>query len=673
MADLYSLNQGGAVDNSAAPDDFPEVMDDEQFAAAVQSAIDDAVDYIDGYVAPQRAQATQFYRGDAFGNEEPGRSQFVMTEVRDTVLSMMPGLLRIFCSSDEAASFEPRTAQKVDMAEQATDYINYIFYCDNDGFSILYNAFKDALVRKSGILKYYWDESVEISEYEFSQLSDGQMRVLTNDPDVDILEQTSRPVPNWQPPIDPTSGQPVMVPGPMGPPSGLPPGGPPMPPGPMPPAPMPGGPPGMAPQMPPGMPPAAALSLAAAQQQPMMPMQPPMLHDVRLRRRTKRKRVKIECLPLEEIGGGRGDTFMWNIEAQSRNPAVNAFTMSQTMNDDSATRVVYNEAYITIDKDGDGIAELRRVCMIGSKVLHDEVVDEAPFVVFSPDPEPHMAIGNSVADQTMDLQLLKSNVVRNVLDSLAQSIHPRTWVVESQANMDDVMNVETGAVLRLRQPGMVGEFSNTFVGQQAMPIIAWLDEVKAKRTGVVPAQFGLDLDVLQSTTKTGVDASIQGALERTEMTARIFAENGMKPLMKGLLKLVCEHQDQPRMIRLRGKWVEVDPRVWDADMDVVVHVALGRGTDPERLQALALIATKQEAMLQMGGITNPLAPLDCYRNTMGKMTEIMGYKDTEQFFKQVDMNAITQQMAQTPPKPDPNTMVAQAQQQKVQGELQIKQ
>src|SRR5215468_6301389 len=274
MADLYSLNQGGAVDNSAAPDDFPEVMDDEQFAAAVQSAIDDAVDYIDGYVAPQRAQATQFYRGDAFGNEEPGRSQFVMTEVRDTVLSMMPGLLRIFCSSDEAASFEPRTAQKVDMAEQATDYINYIFYCDNDGFSILYNAFKDALVRKSGILKYYWDESVEISEYEFTELSDGQMRVLANDPDVDILEQTSQPVPGWQPPIDPTSGQPVMVPqSPMiQPPMQSPMTQPPMQ-SPMTQPPMPGGPPVPPPGLPPQIPPMDA---------PMMPMQPPMLHDVRL-------------------------------------------------------------------------------------------------------------------------------------------------------------------------------------------------------------------------------------------------------------------------------------------------------------------------------------------------------------------------------------------------------
>lgn len=637
----------------AATDQYPPgAMDETQFATSVKQALDDAVDYIDGYVARERANATSYYRGDFFGNEEPGRSQIVMTEVRDTVLAMLPSLLRIFCSSEEAVSFEPRTAQKVDQAEQATDYVNYLFFNDNDGFSILYNAMKDALVRKSGVLKWRWNEDIEIAEYSFTDLSDGQLQMLMMDPDTEILEQSSEPVPGWQPPVDPQTNQPV-------------------------------------------------------------PMQQPMQHDVRVRRHKKTSRALVECIPVEELlvsrlgrdlktcplvahrslktysdltkmgydvealrtmMSGLGDTFMWNVEAQTRNPAINAFQQNPMSNDESQQRVVYNECYVRIDKDGDGIAELRRVCMVGQTVLADEVwEDEVPMAILCPDPEPHMIIGNSVADQTMDLQLLKSNVVRNTLDSLAQAIHPRTGVVEGQVNMDDVLNVETGAIIRMRAPGMVQEFATTFVGQQAMPIIAWLDEVKAKRTGVVPASAGLDPDVLQSTTKSGVDATIQGAQERVEMTARIFAESGIKPLMKGLLKLVCKHQDQPRMVRLRGRWVECDPRVWDADMDVIVHVALGRGTDQDRLLALNGIAQKQEAAIQMGGMTNPLADLGNYRTTLSKMTELLGYKNVDQFFKPVDMNQIAQQQAQQPPKPDPNMVVAQAQAQKVQAEIQMKQ
>jgi hypothetical protein len=688
-------------DDDRPPDDG--AMDEQQFASTVKQALDDACDYIDGYVARARADATSYYRGDLFGNEEPGRSQIVMTEVRDTVLAMLPSLLRIFCSSEQAVSFEPRTKEKVEQAAQATDFVNYIFFNDNNGFSILYDAMKDALVRKSGVIKWRWDEDIEITEYEFTNLSDGQLQLIISDPDIEILEQSSHAAP-----AAPTSGPtPMLPPGVIPPalPPGAPPGAPPG--GGMPPGPMPGGPP-------PGAPPPGMMPPGAGPMPPMPPMlpppPPPQLHDVKVRRHRKKNRVKVECVPVEELlvsrdgrdldncllvahrslksysdlvkmgydpedieASGLGDTFMWNIEAQTRNPAINSFTQMPAMNDESATKVVYNECYITIDKDGDGIAELRKVCMIGQKVLHDEVVDEVPFAILCPDPEPHMIIGNSIADQTMDLQLINSNIWRNTLDSLAQAIHPRTAVVEGQVNMDDVMNVETGAIIRMRAPGMVQEFNTTFVGQQALPIMQLLNEVKAKRTGVVPASAGLDPDVLQSTTKAGVDATVQGAQERTEMTARLFAENGIKRVMKGLLRLICRHQDQPRMIRLRGKWVECDPRSWDADMDVIVHVALGRGTDAERLQALALIATKQEAMLSMGGITNPIAPADAYHNTLARMTEIMGYKNTDEFFPPINMQALQQQLAQAPPKQDPNMLVAQAQMQKVQGELQAKQ
>jgi hypothetical protein len=158
----------------------------------------------------------------------------------------------------------------------------------------------------------------------------------------------------------------------------------------------------------------------------------PMLHDVRLRRRRKRNRVLVECVPVEELlvsrmgrelatcpivahrslktysdltemgftpeqldaMSGLGDTFMWNIEAQTRNPAINAFQQSPITMDESQNRVVFNECYVHIDKDGDGIAELHKTCIVGLSVLHDEVVDEVPMAILCPDPEPHMIIGN---------------------------------------------------------------------------------------------------------------------------------------------------------------------------------------------------------------------------------------------------------------------------------------
>ena len=608
-------------------------MDDEQFSVAVISASRNAVDYIDGFIAPERARALRFYRGDPFGNEDDGRSSVVLTEVRDAVLSMMPSLMRIFTASDQIVQFAANSAATVDLAEQQTDYINHIFYNDNPGFEILYNAIRDALVSKIGVIKWRWSEDTEITAADYTSLTAADLQVLRNDPDVTITKIRGQ---------ESDGGDDTGTP-------------------------------------------------------------PETLYDVSIKREKKKNRVVIEAVPPEEFliardardiysasyvghramktrseliamgydeedvdqNDGGGDAFIMNYEAQARNPAINTFTR-QDADDPSMSLILYLESYIRIDRDGDGIAELHRTCTIGNRVVHDEIIDETPMTIFCAVPEPHMAIGESVADQTMDLQLIKSNMLRGVLDSLALSINPRTWMVEGQVNADDVMNTEIGAVIRMRQIGMAGEFQTTFVGQQAMPILAYLEEIGSKRTGISPASQGLDPDVLQSTTKAAVTATVQGAQERTELIARLLAESGMKHLFKGLLKMVVRNQDKPRTVRLTGKWVDVDPRYWDADLDVMVNVALGRGTDAEQMQFFILVAQQQQAIIQQVGPINPLCGLDKLRATYAKILNLAGVKDTTTYFNEIDMQQLQQQMQAQPKQPDPTTMLAQIEAQKVQ-------
>ena len=625
-----------------------EEMSESQFSASVKSSIDDAVDYIDGFVAPARAQATQYYRGDPLGNEEEGRSQIVMTEVRDVVQAMVPSLLRIFTASEQVVEYAPRNENNIEIAEQATDYVNFVFYNDNPGFSILHSAFKDALVRKTGIIKWRWSEDTEISEAEYTGLDQAEVSILSQDESCELVK------------MEEIVHQKAVL-GPDG--------------------------------------------------QQIAP--PEVKFNITIRRKVPRNKVVIESVPPEEfliareardldtaayVGhrslrtmseliamgyereeiekyAGQGDVFSINYEAQTRNPAIMSFMMHADNPDPAMRRILYVESYVRIDKDGDGIAELRKVCSLGNAhhILHDEIATDVPFAFFCPDPEPHMIIGQSIADQTSDLQRIKTSIVRNTLDSLAQTIHPRTVVVEGQVNMDDVMNNETGAIIRARAPGMVQPLAEPFVGQSAMPLIAYMDDVRAQRTGISAASQGLDPDVLQSTTASAVNATVQGAQERIELVARLFAENGMKRLFKGLLKLLIRHQDQPRMVRLRGKWVQIDPKYWDADMDVQVNVALGHGTDNEKMQFLMMVAQKQEQIMQTLGPSNPLVDAGQYRNTLAQICTLAGFKDASRYFKPVDMQVVQQMMQQQQQNqpPDPNMMLVQIEQQKVQAKSQV--
>lgn len=617
-------------------------MTEDDYQGRIKAAIDDAIDYVDSDLAPEREKAQKYYKGELPAPVEVGRSQVVMTEVRDVVLAMMPDLLRIVSSSEKPCEYMPTTASKVAMAAQATDYVAHVFYNDNPGFLILHDWLKDGLKFKIGIVKWRWADDETVSESSFSGIDDGQLQVLLSEPGVEILEQESTVVQQ------------------------------------------------------------AVTDMAGMVVQPAV-----STHDIRIRRTVPRNRAIIECMPPEEflvardarvledgshhrtyktlselVGmgydedeikehGGTPHAFDQNSEAQTRNKSIMSTLQTGTGED----KYVYIESYLKIDKDGDGIAEMRRICTIGDAyILHDEVTDGVPMAIWSPDPEPHMVIGGSMEEQVRDLQDIKSNVSRGMLDSLAQSIFPRTAVVEGQANLDDVMNNAIGAIIRMRAPGMVQPLATPFIGQQAMPIINWLDGVRAQRTGMSPASQGLDPETLQSATKAAVTATVTGAQARTELVARIFAETGLKSLFKGLLKLIVKHQDKPRTIRLRDQWVTIDPRVWDADLDVKSNVALGRGTDQDRMMFLMQVLQKQELIIQTMGPNNPVCSIPEYWNTLDQLCSLAGFKDTTRYFKQPTpetMQMMAQQAQQKPP--DPNQQLVEIEKGKAMAKAQMDQ
>ena len=258
--------------------------------------------------------------------------------------------------------------------------------------------------------------------------------------------------------------------------------------------------------------------------------------------------------------------------------------------------------------------------------------------------------------------------MRNTLDSLAQSIHPRTAVVEGQVNIDDVLNNETGAIIRMRAPGMVTPFSSPFVGQPAFAMMDYMDQMREDRTGMSKAAMGLDPDALQSTTKAAVSATVSASQSRLELQARILAE-GMKKLFKGILYLMTTHQDKPRMVRLRNQWVQIDPRVWDAGMDVNVNIGLGNGDTNEKLAALNIIMQKQEQIMAQFGPMNQIASLPMYIRTLQKAIELSGYKDASSYFNTLPTDF---QMPQEQPKPTPEEVLAQVQAQSIQADIQKK-
>ena len=619
----------------------PDQMDDDELQGIVASELDDARDWIDNTVSPIRADATKYYRGEPFGNEEEGRSQVVSMDVRDTVQAIMPSLLRIFHGSERTVEYVPQNAEDVASAKQATEYANYVINRDNSGFLHMHAAFKDALIRKVGILKCYWDDQTKYETHDLTGIDDAALNALMADPAAEVQIVQSEMM--GEPQVDPMSGQ--IVP-------------------------------------------------------------PPAVHAVRVMYTHPDGRVKLEAVPPEEflisreaksveeadylahrrlltvselvamgydedevdgLASGHAD-MTTNIERMTRNAQLS--NEINERNDKAMRKVLYVENYIKVDYDGDGIAELRKVCTAGdgNQILMNEPCDMVPFASFCPDPEAHDFFGMSVADTVADIQRIKSNIMRNTLDSLAMSIHPRMAVTEGMVNIDDAMSAEVGNIIRQRSPNSVQMLTMPFIGREAFPVLQYMDELKEARTGISKASAGLDAGALQSSTAAAVNATVSAAQQHIEMIARIFAETGMKQLYKIVLHLLTTHQDKPRMVRLTNEFVPIDPRVWNSNMDVTINIALGKGSDTERLMMLRQIGEMQKEAIQTMGPINPLTDMVKLSNTLKSMTELAGFKDASQFWS--DPTQFT-----PPPqddKPDINEQLIQVQIQQIEADIQKK-
>ena len=697
--------------------------DPESYDHYVKALIDDSRDYEGSTLAGDRDYAQKYYYGllpslngddnqysdttivenaDATyaevsnqTQETVNRSKFVSTDVRDAVMLMLPSLIRLFGASESPVELVPRTAAESDMASQATNYVNYTFWNDNQGFLKLYGAFKDALTVRTGFLKWWTDTRKEFRRKEFTFITAQQIQqILTEDPTAKLIKvgnpvpppppppQMQPPpqagIPGMGPPSPPTGGPPPGAAPPMGPPGGAPPGmgGPP----PGPPLPQMGPPP---PQMgpPPMMPPVAIYDhvvIAYEVKKPLIKIEGVPPEEMRLDRYARTfKDSRIvgheRVVPVDELiamGYAREDlldhiqsqsTPEFTQEAQLRNPGR---MMASRVGDG----VNFGEWYIKADKDGDGFPELRRICTLGEdhEVVSDEPANRIKFALFSVDPISHTIVGDSIADYVMDIQRIKTALTRAILDSAAESINPKTAINELNVNVDDALNDELGAVIRVRgDPSTAISYTATpFLGKDMAPVVELLNDVLQRRTGLSDAAKGLDPKALQSSTMIGVEAVINGAQERTELVARVLAETGYKDLFTGLFNEIVENPAQQRTLKVNGSWTDYDTSTFDASMGVEVNPTLGKGSDTVRLMTLQQIKTDQQTIVAQMGLSNPICGLSELMNTQTDMLAIANIKNVQRYFKMPDP-ASMQQLLSAPKEPDAMTLAAQAQYQKV--------
>jgi len=576
---------------------------EQELKATITSETTDALGYQNGKLVQERSLALDYYNSEKMGNEVEGRSQVISSDVLEAVESVLPSLLRIFTAGDDIVKFEPVGQEDEEASKQATEYINHIIFKDNDGWRIFYTWFKDALIQKNGFIKHYYKYEDEYLKESYKDLTEIEYQALLVDDAVEVLKVEEK----------------------------------------------------------------ASETMVQTEQGEMPDVQ--TTFDVDIRRKSSSGKICIENIPPEEmLLSKRTKTLQdapfiahrikktvsdliaegydrkkiedlpsyansrWNEESLSRNLFDEETYMDENA-DPSMREVLVQECYIRSDIDNDGVAELIKVICVGdsNEILDVEEISYIPFSTITPIINPHRLFGMSVADLVMDIQQIKSVLLRQCLDNAFLMNNSRVLAVENQVNLDDLLSSRAGNIVRVKTPNAVVPMQAQNFMQEGLAMMEKIDQIKESRSGISRMQQGLDPNTIQKshTTATGVREAMQSAGQRIETIARVFAETGMKDLMNCLLKLTTQYQDHKRVIKIRNEYVPIDPREWKNKFNLSINVGLGTGSHEQRLQILGQILGIQEKILMSG---SKLANEQNIYNTLERMVHNAGFKSPQEFF-----------------------------------------
>lgn len=624
----------------------PEPKDKREIEGIVQYAMAQAVDFVESEITNDRIKAQRYFDGEVDIGYEDGRSKVVATKVRDTVRSVKPSIMRVFLSTAKPVEFMPKGPEDVAAAEQATQYIHYVF-TKNDGYRVLNDAIHDALIKKTGIVKAYWESWEDAEIYTYDNLTDQEYMLIASDDTVDILEHS--------------------------------------------------------------------VEMSMSMDEFGMEVESPV-HAMKISKRTPNGKMRLDSVPPEEffinaqarniddayivahrtemtvgdlVEMGYDFEEVYNLDSLNGGSDIHdaeVFERQGYSSDDyddqeqdvSMRLVAVTEAYMKIDVDGTGVPVLHRLMCGGTnyKLLDFEPWDEVPFAVFEVDPEPHTFFGRSIADLVMDDQDAATSILRGVLDNVAMTNNPRIGIVDGAVNIDDVLNNEIGAIVRMRQAGAIQDLSVPFAAGQTLSALTYVDQTVENKTGVSRASMGLDPDAMQSTTRAAVQNTIQMQAGQIEVMVRNLAD-GMKRLFGIMLRTAIKYTDEEQSMRVNGQFVQVDPRVWQTDMDIGINVGLGTGREEEKQQALMQAFQIQQQIYTQYGPFNGMVSLTNIRNTLSDMLASAGIRNSDRYFAPItpeieqQLLAMQQQaQAQQAQGNDPNQAFLAAEQMKAQSQMQ---
>lgn len=505
-----------------------------------------------------------YYLGNPNGKEVEGRSSVVSTDVADAIEWIMPQIMKSFTQNNEVVVFDPISPDDELQADLESQFVYDIMMKDNDGFIILHQFVKDALLHNNGIIKVYYERKENVTTQAFSGLTAEQVIVAAQDENVDVLEFEEYPdgTSAIKIAIKSTSGRVVLE----------------------------------------SIPPEQfrlnsdhnSINLDGAK------------FTAHVVSRTISDLIKEGYDPvlLDSIGDNIGE-FPSDFRFYAQNESVDHDSWHN--GDPSMRELDVAECYMQIDVNGDGIAEYCKITVAGrntpTNILSIEEMSYSPWVSTTGILMSHKFRGLSIFDRLRQIQDQKTSLLRNILDNVYLQNNQRNIVVEGQVNMDDVLVSRPGGIIRAKRIDAILPLQTPPLGQDAFNMMNYLDSVRAGRVGVAPEGEVTPQRIGERVGSEGVAQLLTAKEELVGLIVRVIAETGVKPLCTKIRDLCTKHIDSVQDYKLRGMWIKTVPSQWMQRTRTTVRVGTGTGNHQKQINALGQVIQLQGTIQQVPGQT----------------------------------------------------------------------
>jgi len=268
-----------------------------------------------------------------------------------------------------------------------------------------------------------------------------------------------------------------------------------------------------------------------------------------------------------------------------------------------------------VDRDGDGVAELKYIVRVGDTILEEEDADHIQVATFTPFEIPFELEGLAMTDMVRPSTLASTAILRGFVEN--------TYLTNYAPKIADPNVVDFSALQNMKPKQIIASNGNPMsavsslppeqISTGTVPLLEFLQGHKEQATGLSKAAQGLNDALYVSGNSEAKVSQVQSAAQiRIQFIARRFMETGGRELLEGIYRTMRKEMQGKSVGDYTGNQRYLDVLIDDLPgiEYMTVEADVGDASNQTLVQKMQMVGQQILPALReagAGGVVSPTA------------------------------------------------------------------